>query len=66
MCGWEKGYRAQRNRARKRLKTGDIKKVDMLASEGMVCSFTKSFKASARGCGIPLIETLFGPLRSWI
>lgn len=66
ICGWEKGYRVQRSRARKRLRTGDIKKVEMFAIDGIACSFTNSFKASAIGWGRPIIATLFGPFRSWI
>lgn len=62
--GWEKGYRAQRNRARKSLRIGDIKKAEVFAIEGVACSFTNSFRASAMGWGRPMIATLFGPFRS--
>lgn len=50
-------------RARNRLSAGAIIKVDIFASEGIDCSFRKSFKASAIGCGRPAMETLFGPFR---
>ena len=33
---------------------------------GAMRSLRKSFKASANGCGTPIIRTLFGPFRRWI
>lgn len=36
-----------------------------LATDGEACSFKKSLRASARGCGSPMRITLLGPLRSW-
>ena len=45
---------------------GDMIKVEVLAKMGKDCSFVNSLRASARGCGIPLREILFGPFRDWI
>ena len=45
---------------------GAIKNVEVLAIDGNDCSFTKSFRASARGWGSPVIDTLLGPFRSWM
>lgn len=42
---------------------GAARKIDWLAKEGVVCSFRKSLRASARGWGMPVIDTLFGPFR---
>lgn len=36
----------------------------MFAMDGIACSFTNSFKASAMGWGRPIMATLFGPFRS--
>lgn len=44
---------------------GAIKKGEILAKDGIVSSFEKSFSASAKGWGIPIIPTLFGPFRNW-
>lgn len=51
--------------ARRSLIIGAIRNGDILASFGLDCSFRNSFSASARGCGRPIIPTLFGPLRVW-
>lgn len=40
--------------------------VDMFAKEGNDCSLRKSLRASAIGCGSPIIATLFGPFRLWM
>lgn len=37
-----------------------------MAIEGWACSFVNNFKASAKGWGIPMIPTLFGPFRIWM
>lgn len=60
---WEWGYRDQSIRARRRLSKGDIMKVVRLAREGNGLSLRNSFRASARGWGRPIKETLLGPLR---
>lgn len=31
---------------------------------GLFCSFINNLIASAKGCGRPIIDTLFGPFRS--
>lgn len=44
---------------------GEMKKINIFDLKGIDCSFTNSFRASAKGWGIPIILTLFGPLRIW-
>jgi len=44
---------------------GATKNKYLLIIVGIVCSFTNSFMASAKGWAIPIIDTLFGPLRNW-
>ena len=63
--GLEWGYSAHSIRARNSPSIGATKKGAILAKEGEVNSFVKSFKASARGCGSPASPTLLGPLRNW-
>lgn len=62
--GEERGYRNQRNIARVRPMVGAMKNGSRLAQVGWDSSLKNSFRASARGCGIPVNEILFGPLRS--
>lgn len=57
------GKRDHRAKARKIPATGEAKKTSLLLLVGVVNSFTKSLAASAIGCKIPKIETLFGPFR---
>lgn len=64
--GCDRGYSDQRVRERIKLINGAMAKMAILAMVGADCSFSRSFMASARGCGIPEMDTLFGPLRSWI
>lgn len=59
------GYKDHNSIASSRLIEGANKKGDILAKLGLDCSFKKSFKASANGCGMPIIPTLFGPFRVW-
>lgn len=59
------GYRDHNNSARNSLIQGAIRNGAMFAIFGLDCSFKNSFIASASGCGIPEILTLFGPLRIW-
>lgn len=47
--GFEVGYRDQSIRARKRLKEGAAISNVVLAMEGKLCSFVRSFIASAKG-----------------
>lgn len=53
----------QRSSAKISLTTGPIRKGVVLDKVGLAASLVKSFNASARGCGMPAKETLFGPLR---
>lgn len=62
--GDEMGYKYQRNIARVRPMVGAKKNGKRFARVGRDCSLKNSFKASASGCGMPVNETLFGPLRS--
>lgn len=63
--GFECGNRHHINRAKNSLNTGATKNGVILAMVGFACSFTRSFKASANGWGIPIIPTLLGPFRIW-
>ena len=47
------------------LKSGLSTKGDLFDSDGLAFSLVNSFTASAKGWGIPAIETLFGPFRDW-
>lgn len=64
MVGDVDGINSHRMRARNRLAIGVITKGEMFASRGKLVVLTNSFRASARGCGTPIILTLFGPFRS--
>lgn len=64
MWGVGVGYKDHIASARNSPRAGAIRNGTKLASEGEVCSFRNSFRASARGCGSPMSITLFGPLRS--
>lgn len=63
--GEVEGYNDHMARARKRPRMGQAENGIKLADVGEACSFKKSLRASARGCGIPISITLFGPFRSW-
>ena len=60
--GW--GYKDHSRRARIKVMIGDRMYGEVFDSVGFVCSFRNNFSASAKGCGIPIIPTLLGPLRS--
>lgn len=60
-----KGYKDHKRRARRRADIGAIMKGVVLARVGLLCSLAKSFSASAKGWGRPMIPTLFGPFRIW-
>lgn len=57
------GYKDHISMASNKLIEGAMRNGDMFASLGLDCSFRKSFSASARGCGKPIIPTLLGPFR---
>lgn len=58
------GYRIHIVRARNKANIGAAKKGNVLAELGVLSSFVNSFRASARGCGMPMMLTLLGPLRN--
>lgn len=60
------GNRDHINRASNNLNMGAAINIEKFERDGCFCSLVRSFKASANGCGTPIILTLFGPLRSWI
>lgn len=59
----DRGNKDHSNMANSRLRKGAIRNGDILASIGFGCSFKKSLSASASGCGMPIMLTLFGPFR---
>lgn len=59
----DKGYKDHINMARRRLIAGAARNGKVFARAGFDCSFKKSFSASAKGWGNPIIPTLFGPFR---
>lgn len=63
---WFIGYRDHKYKERVNLSRGAAINSVKFAMVGEDISFIKSFAASARGWGSPVIDTLFGPLRSWI
>lgn len=52
-----------RIKARKSLPIGEIRKGERLENVGREISLENSFRASAKGWGIPMRLTLFGPFR---
>ena len=61
-----KGINNQSNKVIKNEKTGAKKNMKILELEVYNNSFPINFKASANGCKIPNIPTIFGPLLLWI
>ena len=45
---------------------GAIRNSTVLALDGMIVSFSSSFRPSAKGCSRPNGPTTLGPRRSWI
>ena len=65
-AGLEDGSRVHKIKASLSLVIGAATNGGLLALRGVFDCFINSFKASARGCGSPMILTLLGPFRTCI